>query len=287
MIRAQWCASCGESNVAAIPNESLRRRYGDAIEKPLAPSNAIVEALLAHRSVRHYLQTPVPPGILETIIAAAQSAATSSNLQSWTVINVESPQRRQRFAEIAGGQQHIVEAPLFLVWVADLSRAKRQAQRHGAELAATHYLESLLFSSIDVALAAQNAVVASEALGLSSVYIGALRNDIAAVAEELQLPQNSFPVFGLCVGYADPAKETEIKPRLPQAAVLHHEVYSTANEEVLVDEYSARLQAYYRDQQLPILSWPELVLKRLQHVVTLGGRVKVAALLRKQGFSLD
>ncbi|WP_235867944.1 NADPH-dependent oxidoreductase [Pseudomonas ogarae] len=273
--------------MAAIPNESLRRRYGDAIEKPLAPSNAIVEALLAHRSVRHYLQTPVPPGILETIIAAAQSAATSSNLQSWTVINVESPQRRQRFAEIAGGQQHIVEAPLFLVWVADLSRAKRQAQRHGAELAATHYLESLLFSSIDVALAAQNAVVASEALGLSSVYIGALRNDIAAVAEELQLPQNSFPVFGLCVGYADPAKETEIKPRLPQAAVLHHEVYSTANEEVLVDEYSARLQAYYRDQQLPILSWPELVLKRLQHVVTLGGRVKVAALLRKQGFSLD
>ncbi len=273
--------------MTAIPSESLWRRYGDATEKTLSPSNAIVESLLAHRSVRHYLPTRVPPGTLEAIVAAAQSAATSSNLQSLSVINVESPQRRRRFAEIAGGQQHIVEAPLFLVWVADLSRAKRQAQRHGAELAAIDYLESLLFSSIDVAMAAQNAVVALEALGLSSVYIGALRNDIAAVSDELQLPQNSFPVFGLCVGYEDPANRTEIKPRLPQATVVHHEVYSTANEDVLVDEYSVRLQAFYREQKLPILSWPELVLKRLQHAATLGGRANLAGQLRERGFSLD
>lgn len=145
--------------------------------------NPIIDNLLVHRCVRRYQPTPVPEGTLELLVAAAQSAATSSNLQSWSVIAVHDPARRQRFAEIAGGQSHIVQVPLFLVWVADLSRAKRQAERDGEVLEALDYLESLLFSSIDATLAAQKAVVALESLGLSSVYIGALRNDIAAVSE--------------------------------------------------------------------------------------------------------
>ena len=39
--------------------------------------------MLDHRSVRGYRPDPVPAGTLETMIAAAQSAATSSNMQ-WT-----------------------------------------------------------------------------------------------------------------------------------------------------------------------------------------------------------
>ena len=57
---------------------------------------------------------------------------------------------------------------------------------------------------IDAALAAQNAVVAAQSLGLRTVYIGAMRNDPVRVAELLGLPPRAFVVFGLCVGYADP-----------------------------------------------------------------------------------
>ena len=62
-----------------------------------------------------------------------------------------------------------------------------------------------MVACIDAALAAQNAVVAAESLGLRTVYIGAMRNDPAQVHELLGLPQKAFVVFGLCVGYADPA----------------------------------------------------------------------------------
>ncbi|MEK1939561.1 MAG: NADPH-dependent oxidoreductase [Pseudomonas sp.] len=271
----------------AATKRPLEQRYG--VPHALTPAvwNPVLDSLLAHRSVRRYLPTALPEGTLEVLIAAAQSAATSSNLQSWSVIAVHDPERRQRFAEIAGGQAHIVQAPLFLVWVADLSRAKRQAEREGQVLEALDYLEPLLFSSIDAALAAQNAVVALESLGLSSVYIGALRNDIAAVSEELNLPANSFPVFGLCVGYADPSYDGGVKPRLGQDVVLHIDQYSTAGEDEAVRVYSERLQAYYTSQQLQPVTWPDLLRQRLQSVVTLGGRVKLAGLLRARGFSLD
>src|SRR5690606_40772788 len=49
-----------------------------------------------------------------------------------------------------------------------------------------HFLETLFVAIIDAALAAQNAVVVLEALGLGSVYIGAIRNRPQAVAEELR-----------------------------------------------------------------------------------------------------
>lgn len=270
-----------------MSNEPLQRRYGGSVAELPNTWNAVIETLLAHRSVRSYLPTPLPPGTLEILVAAAQSAATSSNLQSWSLVAVDRPQSRQRLAEIAGGQRHIVDAPLFLVWLADLSRARRQAQRKDAQLEALEHLESLLFSSVDAALAAQNAVVALESLGLSSVYIGALRNDIAAVSDLLDLPENTYPVFGLCVGYADPASDVGVKPRLPQQAVLHRETYSARDEDQLVDEYSARLRRYYQTQRLPDVGWPELILKRLQHATTLGGRVRLPRLLRKRGFSLD
>ena len=49
------------------------------------------------------------------------------------------------------------------------------AVEEGTPLAGMPYLETFLVAAIDAALAAQNAVVAAESLGLSTVYIGALR----------------------------------------------------------------------------------------------------------------
>lgn len=106
-------------------------------------------------------------------------------------------------------------------------------------------MESLLLGTIDAALAAQNAVVALESLGLGSVYIGGIRNDIKGVAKELGLPPKVYPVFGLCVGYPSPDQPAKVKPRLPQQAVLHRETYSIAAEEGVLSEYDARLGAFY------------------------------------------
>ena len=49
------------------------------------------DVILGRRSIRGYKPDPVPPGTLETLIAAAQSAATSSNMQWWSAVAVTDP----------------------------------------------------------------------------------------------------------------------------------------------------------------------------------------------------
>lgn len=263
----------------------LNHRYGPGHTAP-ALSNPIIEHLLNHRSLRSYSDRPVPDGTLETLIAAAQSAATSSNLQAWSVIDVQDPARRARLAKLANNQAHIVQAPLFLVWLADFSRAQRIADQHEIDLKAPAYFDSLLVGSIDAALAAQNAVVAAEALGLGTVYIGALRNDLQAVIDELQLPPLVYPVFGLCVGYA--ASETAIKPRLPQAVTVHRDTYGVdgQQERQLIQHYETVAGEFSRAQGQNTPAWSEQVINRLKDESALHGRERIAGVLNAQQLAL-
>ncbi|MFR0713654.1 hypothetical protein ACLUS7_01215 [Enterobacterales bacterium BD_CKDN230030183-1A_HGKHYDSX7] len=79
-----------------------------------------------------------------------------------------------------------------------------------------------------------NAVASPKSLGLGSVYISGIRNDIEGAAKELVLPPQVYPVFGFCVGYPSTERPAKVKPLLPQEAVLHHELFSAAGEEGVV-----------------------------------------------------
>jgi nitroreductase len=185
-----------------------------------------LEVLLSHRSVRAYLPDPLPPGTIEILVAAAQSAASSSNLQCWSVVAVEDEARKARLAALSSGQKYIVQAPLFLVWLVDLDRLAEIAAERDVPAQMLFHLEAFTLATLDCGLAAQNAVVAAESLGLGCVYIGAIRNDPVAVAAELALPPNVFALVGLVVGYPDRAVATAVKPRLPQDLVLFREQYT-------------------------------------------------------------
>ena len=265
---------------------ALRTRYGPHLPDIGSGWNDVLAQLLAHRSIRSYRPDPVPAYTVETLVAAAQSAASSSNLQTWSVVVVEDQARKQRLAEFAGNQTHIREAPLFLVWLADLSRAERLAQRETRPDEGIHFLESLLIAAIDAALAAQNAVVALESLGLGSVYIGALRNKPQAVAEELGLPPNVFAVFGLCVGYPDVTAGEDVKPRLRQGVLVHRERYAPTDEVAGIAAYDETLRHFQESQGLPAIGWREAVLRRLGSVKALNGRDKLIDALRSRGFGL-
>jgi nitroreductase len=264
----------------------IATRYGDASAAPPAQWNTVLDTLLAHRSVRAYLPDPVSPETLALIIAAAQSAATSSNLQVWSVVAVTDQQRKDRLSEMAGGQRHIREAPLFLVWLADLGRLAAMAEAQGVPAEALDYLEMLLVGVVDATLAAQNAVVALESLGLGSVYIGGIRNHPEQVAAELGLLSRVFPVFGLCVGTPDPQRPASVKPRLPQAAVLHHEHYDAAVQPPGIAAYDERLRDFQISQNLPPEDWTSRALSRVKGPGSLSGRDRMRAALANLGFEI-
>ncbi len=246
----------------------------------------MIEALLAHRSVRTFLPDTLPPGTLELLAAAAQSASTSSNVQAWSLVAVTEPALKARLAELSGRQDFIARAPLFLAFVADTSRLRRLGARHGKPMEGLDYLESFIVASVDAALASQNAVVAAEALGLGTVYVGALRNRPEEVAAELNLPPGAVALFGLCVGQPDPAAPGAVKPRLPQAAVLHHDRYDHAAEDAAIAAYDERLKAFSVSQGIGPSGWVGRMLARVADAAALHGRDRMKPALRRLGFPL-
>lgn len=258
-------------------------RYGDTAELP-ASVNPIIAHLLNHCSVRAYdTSRDVSDDTLKQAVAAAQSASTSSNLQVWSVIAVRDPARRSRLAELAGGQKHVADAPLFLAWVLDLSRLRRVGQTVDIPTGGTDYMELYTVGVVDAALAAQNAVTALESEGLGIVYIGGMRNHPEKVAQELGLPPGCMVVFGMCVGYPDPAQPPDIKPRLPQSAVLHTERYDASGEADDVLGYDERIVAYQTMQGRSDTPWSRTAAIRVRGPESLTGRDRLRDALRNLG----
>ena len=262
-------------------------RYGGAVPAPVLPTpNAVLETLLAHRSVRAYLPTALPEGTLQAIVAAAQSASTSSNLQAWSVVAVEDAERKARLAQLARNQAQVREAPMFLVWLADLARLDATATALGDTAEGLQFLEALLVGVIDAALAAQNAAVAIESMGLATVYIGAIRNKPEDVARELGLPPGVFPVFGMCVGYEDPARPASVKPRLTQAAVLQREQYQLDVQVPEAKAYDAVMARFWAGQGMQQANWTRTVVDRVKSAASLHGRERLVEALHNLGFGL-
>ncbi len=264
---------------------ALAARYGHAQAAPPA-WNAVLETLMAHRSVRAYLPHALPSGTTELLVAAAQSAATSSNMQTWSVVAVHDQARRDRLAVLAGNQKHISVAPLFLLFLADLSRADRIGAATGHAMEGTPYTESFMVALIDAAIAGQNATVAAEAMGLGTVYIGSMRNHPETVAAEIGLPPNCMVAFGLCVGHPDPAHPSSVKPRLPQSMILHHEQYDASHDAKGLADYEATFTGFQKQEGLPASGWVSRVIDRLGTVAGIGGRERMRDALKALGIPL-
>jgi len=254
-------------------------RYGSVPPEGADPSLAVY---LRHRSVRRFTAEPISEGLLATLVAAAQSAATSSNLQLWSVVSVDEPDRRSAIARMAGEQAQISHAARFLVFVADHTRIRYAAAQAGLRAEGLDYQEFATMAVIDAALAAERLVVAAEAAGLGICYIGAVRNDPAGVAALLELPEGTFAPFGLCLGWPDPAHPAEIKPRLSQEAVWFRERYNPAPP---VAEYDARMRAFYESQSMKgDVTWSMRSARRVdgQHMT---GREILLDWLHRMGFA--
>ncbi|MEC5397774.1 NADPH-dependent oxidoreductase [Uliginosibacterium sp. H1] len=269
------------------PHALLSARYGTAPEGvPSIALNPVLETLLSHRSVRAFLPDALPAGTLEWLIAAAQSASSSSNLQVFSVVAVEQSARKAALAELAGNQSFIRDAPVFLAWLIDLSRIEQIARDTAAPAEGLKYLDTFIMGAIDAALAAQNVFTAAESLGLGGVYVGALRNQPEPVSAVLGLPQHVFPIFGLALGRPDPARPADVKPRLAQSLMLHREQYSQAPIAERIADYDAHIEAFNRAQGQPPARWTERTLARLKDGAALRGRDRLKEALANQGFEL-
>lgn len=150
-----------------------------------------------HKSIRRFRSDkPLPDDILNTLFAAGQSASKPTLLQTWSVISIEDPHRKDEVATLAGDQQFIRDAPLLLLFCANLNRLMNISHRENAPTEALKKMDMFVMSTVDASLAAREVSVVAESLGLGTCYVGAARNNAAKMAELLHLLARVHRVFG-------------------------------------------------------------------------------------------
>lgn len=204
--------------------------------------NDTIKLLMNHMSIRKYQDKPVNRETADTIVKCAQMAPTSSHFQAYTIIEVQDKEIRKTVSEIAGGQKWVAEAPLVLLFCADLNRGKKYYENTDKEVFGN--TECYTVAVIDASLAMQKAFIAAQSLGLGGVVVGGIRNDVKALAEIFRLPEMVAPLFLLCLGYPD--ETPGLKPRLPKEEVHRIDYYDNSKQAGLIDGYNAVVQEYYR-----------------------------------------
>ncbi|MDR1586896.1 MAG: nitroreductase family protein [Treponema sp.] len=175
--------------------------------------NSIIGSLFNRKSVRVFLDTPVPEEIVNQIIDAGIQAPSAGNQQLYTILDIRDTEVKKRLAFLCDNQPFIAAAPVVLVFLADCRRWFDSYRYAGLE-ARLPGLGDLFLSCADAIIAAQNMTVAAESLGLGSCYIGDILENKEETAELLGLDPLTFPAAMLVIGY--PAESQVKRPKPPR-----------------------------------------------------------------------
>jgi nitroreductase len=225
----------------------------------------MIAIMMARASTRAYTDVVPSPETIDTIVRAGQQAPFA--MQMCSII-------------LTRGADLPWKAPLGFLICVDAYRIERIVELRGWETR-TCDLGLFIFAVQDAAYMAQNMVIAAEALGLGSCYIGSPPFMAARLAEKHRLPPKVFPLVQLVMGY--PAERPPARPRYPLWFACFEDVYPRLSEAEIreamrvMDEGYLAQDYYKRDQlKLPVpkgrkdpytfadYSWTEHMARKLQ-----------------------
>ncbi|MFD2305817.1 nitroreductase family protein [Enterococcus termitis] len=204
--------------------------------------NETLKLLKNRRSYRDFDENYVlPQADLQAILDAARQAPSWMNGQFYSIIVLQDEDLRKQLVEWNPGNPHMLKSSAFLIFVADLYRTDRVSTAKETAYQIEDTVEPLLIATTDAALALENAVIAVESLGLGSVVVGSIRKHGQEICQLLNLPEKTMPLFGLSIG--KPTVEMRVKPRLPEAAVVHFESYRPYVYD-LIEQYDQTMEDF-------------------------------------------
>jgi nitroreductase/FMN reductase [NAD(P)H] len=269
---------------------ALSERFGEDIAiDPALPGLDELAQIAGHRSHRRYLPRAIAPELLRLLCACALSAPSKSDLQQCDIVIVTDTAIRAGIVATIPDMPWIMDAPAFLVFVANGDRLPMLAKLHDKPFPNDH-LDQFFNAAVDAAIVLATFLRAASAVGLGCCPISAVRDRPQTVSDLLRLPQRVIPVAGLCVGW--PAQAGEITPRLSLRTTVIENHYGERDPANEIDAYDRRRAALrpYRRQRSPerwgeadFYGWSQD--KARQYGVPT--RTDFGAFVRGKGFCLD
>ena len=194
-----------------------------------------IKELNERKSVRVFLDKEISPEAKAEILNAACQAPTAGNQQLYTIIDVTDENVKARLVEICDNQPFIASAKMVLIFCADCKKWYDGFKIAGCNPRLPD-VGDLFLAMSDANIAAENAVVAAESLGIGSCYIGDVMENCEAQRELLHLPKYVFPAAMLVFGYPTEQQKNREKPR---RADMCHIVHENSYREMDGDELSS------------------------------------------------
>lgn len=189
----------------------------------------LYELMMKRRSVRFFEDRTIPEPVIEKLVDVANHAPSGGNIQPLSIILVRSPEGRKKLSELAGGQPWVRNAPLSMIFCIDFYRIKKWAEMSQVDFRGEEALNHFLIAYADMMAAAQNVVILAQALGLGTVYVGAIQHEIDETRRYFEIPDYVLPMMVLCLGY--PRSIPRTIPKLKKEVLVHQERYRKLGEE--------------------------------------------------------
>jgi len=160
---------------------------------------SLLDTIFNRRSIRRYRSEPIPDEILRNILEAGRLAPSANNAQPWHFIVVTDPDLKLALSQ--GRWNTFIKDSAFTV-VGCGEKGNR-------------------WSTIDVTIALQNMVMAAEAQGVGSCWIGDFSKP--EIKEMLEIPGNLNVVALVAFGY--PAEKPTPKTKKSLEEIVHYEKF--------------------------------------------------------------
>ena len=166
-------------------------------------ADAVIENIMARRSIRKYKEGPVARETMQTILECGINAPSGQNRQSWEVRVVDNPETMNEIISLMAAGNPAADPGMI-----------KGCFRGCPTMIFIANDPSYDFSVIDCGLLSQNIMLSGHALGVGSVCLGSpvrfLRNAPEAIAK-LGFSEGYTPV--ICIGMGYPDESPEAKPR--------------------------------------------------------------------------
>jgi len=157
----------------------------------------VFDCIFNRRSTRSFTKEHVDDKLIGVMLHAATHAPSAGNTQDWMFIVVKDQEIKDKLADAALKQDFMKRAPIIIVVCMDKEKVAMHYGKRG----------EALYGVQDTAAATMAMLLAAEALGLKTCWVGAFDED--RVGHVLELPNEVRPMAIVPVGYST---ETPIKP---------------------------------------------------------------------------
>ena len=195
--------------------------------------NPTIQSLFDRKSVRAYTDREISPEDKALILQSAAMAPTAGNQQLYTILDITDQAIKDTLVKTCDNQPFIARAKLVLIFCADCKKWYDAFLSSGCEPRQPG-VGDLTLAIADAVIAAQNAVVVAESLGIGSCYIGDIAENCEAHRELLGLPKYVYPACMLVFGYPTGQQQTRPKPvRAAMEHIVHENRYRCMGSEEL------------------------------------------------------